>query len=76
MIDFFSYEKVSQIIEAQKDAVENDRNYQLLFKGFLHKVWDTRNNHEILFCIVISPDDVANIVVQLSRQKSKTFIMN
>lgn len=26
MIDFFSYEKVSQIIEAQKDAVENDRN--------------------------------------------------
>ena len=61
MIDFFSYEKVSQIIEAQKDAVENDRNYQLLFKGFLHKIWDSRNNHEILFCIVISPDDVADL---------------
>lgn len=61
MIDFFSYEKVSQIIEAQKDAVENDRNYQLLYKGFLHKIWDSRINHEILFCIVISPESVANL---------------
>ena len=30
MIDF-SYEEVSQIIENQKDIIENDRNYQLLF---------------------------------------------
>lgn len=28
----FTYEKVSQIIEAQKDAVENNRNYQILVK--------------------------------------------
>lgn len=52
---------MSQIIEAQKDAVENDRNYQLLYKGFLHKIWDSRINHEILFCIVISPESVANL---------------
>lgn len=61
MIDFFSYEKVSQIIEAQKDAVENNRNYQLLYKGFLHKIWDSRINHKILFCIVISPENVDNL---------------
>lgn len=41
----FTYEKVSQIIEAQKDAVENNRNYQILVKAFLNKVWDERNNH-------------------------------
>lgn len=61
MTDFFSYEKVSQIIEAQKDIVENDRNYQLLYKGFLHKIWDSRIEHKILFCIVISPENVANL---------------
>lgn len=37
MIDFFSYEEVSQILEAQKDSIENNRNYQILFKGFLNK---------------------------------------
>lgn len=57
----FSYEEVSQIIQTQKDIVENDRNYQLLFRGFLHKLWDSRNNHEILFCIVIAPNDVAKL---------------
>lgn len=61
MIDCFSYEKVSQIVEAQKDAVENDRNYQLLYKGFLQKVWDSRIDHQILFCIVVSPEDVAGM---------------
>lgn len=61
MIDFFSYEEVSQILEAQKDSIENNRNYQILFKGFLNKIWNEQNNHEILFCLVISPNDVDNL---------------
>lgn len=75
MIDF-SYEKVSQIIEAQKDAVENDRNYQLLFKGFLHKIWNSQNNHEILFCIVISPDDVADLQFEVLKDNLDETIKN
>ena len=75
MIDF-SYEKVSQIMEAQKDAVENDRNYQLLYKGFLQKAWDIQVNHEILFCIVISPEDVSNMQFKNLKDNLEETIKN
>lgn len=60
MLDF-SYEEVSQILEKQKDLVESDRNYRMLLKRFLENTWETQNDHKILFSIVVSPDDVANM---------------
>lgn len=61
MNDMFSYEQVSRIIEAQKEAIENDKNYQLLFKRFLNNIWDKQYNHTILFAIAILPEDVDNL---------------
>lgn len=72
----FTYEKVSQIIEAQKDAVENNRNYQILVKAFLNKVWDERNNHGILFCLCILPTDVENLKFDVLSENLNETLKN
>ena len=72
----FTYEKVSQIIEAQKDAVENNRNYQILVKAFLNKVWDERNNHGILFCLAILPTDVENLKFDVLSENLNETLKN
>lgn len=72
----FSYEEVSKIIESSKDAIENNRNYQMLLKGFLKKIWDNQINHRIMFCISISPDDVNNIVFENLWENLQEAIKN
>ena len=72
----FTYEKVSQIIEAQKDAVENNRNYQILVKAFLNKVWDERNNHGILFYLCILPTDVENLKFDVLSENLNETLKN
>ena len=57
MLDF-SYEEVSQIVRASKDTVENNRNYQMLYKGFFKKLWENQVNRGILFSIYISAEAV------------------
>lgn len=51
-----SYEEVSKIIEASKDETENNRNYQMLFKGIFQKFWDERLNKKNYFCIYLKAD--------------------
>lgn len=57
----FSYEDVSQIIKASKESIENDKNYQFLYKRFLKRIWDERINPQLMFCIAISPESLENI---------------
>lgn len=51
-----SYEEVSKIIESSKDETENNRNYQMLFKGIFQKFWDERINKKVYFCIYLKAD--------------------
>jgi len=51
-----SYEEVSKIIESSKDETENNRNYQMLFKGIFQKFWDERLNKNVYFCIYLEAD--------------------
>lgn len=57
----FTYTEVSSILEEFKDTVTSNRNYQLLYKRYLQKVWDNNINHKVLFCIYISIDDLDNL---------------
>ena len=57
----FSYDEVSRIVKASKSTVENNRKYQMFYKGFLQKIWDGQINHQILFSLAISPDDLDRI---------------
>ena len=57
----FSYDEVSRIVKASKSTVENNKKYQMFHKGFLQKIWDIQINHQILFSLAISPNDLDKI---------------
>ena len=57
----FSYDEVSRIVKASKSTVENNKKYQMFHKGFLQKIWDAQINHQILFSLAISPNDLDKI---------------
>ena len=57
----FSYDEVSRIVKASKSTVENNKKYQMFYKGFLQKIWDIQINHQILFSLAISPNDLDKI---------------
>lgn len=57
----FSYEEVSKIIAASKDTTESNRNYQLFYKRFIKQLWEEQINHQLMFCIAISPEDIENM---------------
>lgn len=70
----FTYEDVSEIIKASKDTTESNRNYQLLYKRFLKRVWDELPNHQIMFCVAISPEDVDSLRFEDLEEKLKIVV--
>ena len=65
----FSYQEVSQIVKASKEEVANNRKYQLFLKRFLQNIWDRLMNHQILFAISVTPDDMATMQFENLQEK-------
>lgn len=63
MIDF-SYDEVSKIVESLRDETENNRNYQVLYKGVLQKLWDNRINKNSFFCIYLEANIINDLIFE------------
>ncbi len=70
----FTYEDVSKIVKASKDTTENNRNYQLLYKRFLKRMWEEQPNHQVMFCLAISPEDVDALKFEDLEDKLKIVV--
>ena len=70
----FTYEDVSKIVKASKDTIENNRNYQLLYKRFLKRLWEEQPNHQVMFCLAISPEDVNILKFEDLDEKLKIVV--
>jgi hypothetical protein len=70
----FTYEDVSKIVKASKDTTENNRNYQLLYKRFLKRLWEEQPNHQVMFCLAISPEDVDALKFENLEDKLKIVV--
>lgn len=71
----FSYDEISKIVESSRDEIENNRNYQFLFKGIFQKFWEERINKKTYFAIyltasvidVIKFDELQNNIEEINK---------
>lgn len=65
----FTYSQVSGIVEKSRNDIESNSEYQMLFRRFFQRLWDDQLNHQILFSIAISPEDVTNMQFENLQDK-------
>lgn len=56
-----TYEQVTQILEQQKNEIEDNKNYQLFWRGYLTPLWDERLNKQACFCLCITEEEIDNM---------------
>lgn len=56
-----TYEQVTQIVEQSKNKIEDNKNYQLFYRGFLTTLWKERINKQACFCLCVTEEEIDNM---------------
>lgn len=52
MIDL-NYAEIKKLINEANDEIQSNKNYRMLWQGEFQRLWESRKNNRILFCIYI-----------------------
>lgn len=82
MIDL-NYAEIKKLINEANDEIQSNKNYRMLWQGEFQRLWESRKNNRILFCIYIKNnilndiefDCLANNRAEIEKEIQKSNII-